>query len=389
MLVLGGHGVLGGMIADAADAAGWATLRSSRRPLDGYRHVDLDEPQTLEKVIDEADVIVSTVPDEQLVAERMVLDRGGLLINVSAMAASAAARLRSPAPRSPAPRSPAPHSPAPSGEPGPARGTVLMNAGIAPGLTNLLAADLLGRHPEADEVEMVFTVSVKGSHGPVSGTIAHDWMTAAKRHRTTVVRLPEPFGRRRCLGIAEPHNGWLGPVAAGKTVRTYTCMAERGMQGALLTLNAAGLLGRIPRSATAVTPVPEVTAEPIRHWVAVRRRGTLLAASTLRCRGDYHSAATATVLMARRLADHDGPLPAGVLVPEEVLTIGELKPGLAEAGITVVEEPTGARALSAWPYGFLPRRRSRTAARGRRGRGTIAPAAPRRGRSSQGRRRSG
>jgi len=32
-----------------------------------------------------------------------------------------------------------------------------------------------------------------------------------------------------------------------------------------------------------------------------------------------------------------------VLVPEEVLTIGELEPGLAEAGITVVEEPTADR----------------------------------------------
>ncbi len=120
MLVLGGHGVFGTMIAEAAEAAGWTASRSSRRPSAGFCHVDLAEPQTLEKVIDEADVIVSTVPDEQLVAERMVLDRGGLLINVSAMAARFAPRLRR--------------------EPGPPRGTVLMNAGIAPGLTNLLAA---------------------------------------------------------------------------------------------------------------------------------------------------------------------------------------------------------------------------------------------------------
>ncbi len=132
MLVLGGHGVFGTMIAEAAEAAGWTASRSSRRPSAGFCHVDLAEPQTLEKVIDEADVIVSTVPDEQLVAERMVLDRG----------------------------------------------------------------DLLARHPEADEVELVFTISVKGSVGPAGGH--PDWLTATKRHRTTVVRLPEPFGRRRC-----------------------------------------------------------------------------------------------------------------------------------------------------------------------------------------------
>lgn len=321
MLVLGGHGVLGTMIAEAAQAAGWTAIRSSRRPYASFRHVDLAEPQTLEKVIDEADAVVSTVPDEQLVAERMVLDRGGLLINVSAMAASSAARLRR--------------------EPGPPRGTVLMNAGIAPGLTNLLAADLLARHPEADEVELIFTISVKGSAGPAGGH--PDWLTATRRHRTTVVRLPEPFGRRRCLGIAEQHNGWLGAIAAGKTVSTYLCMTERRMQRALLTVNAAGLIGRLPRSAFTATPVREATAEPIRHWVAVRQRGTVLAASTLRCRGDYQSAAAATVLIAGRLTGHGDPLPAGVLVPEEVLTIGELKPGLAEAGITVVEEPTADR----------------------------------------------
>lgn len=321
MLVLGGHGVFGTMIAEAAQAAGWTAIRSSRRPDAGFRHVDLAEPQTLEKVIDEADVVVSTVPDEQLVAERMVLDRGGLLINVSAMAASSAARLRR--------------------EAGPPRGTVLMNAGIAPGLTNLLAADLLTRHPEADEVELVFTISVKSSHG--SGSGHPDWLTATRRHRTTVVRLPEPFGRRRCLGIAEQHNGWLGAIADGKTVSTYLCVTERRMQRALLTVNAAGLMGRLPRSASTITPVPEATAEPIRHWVAVRQRGTMLAASTLRCRGDYRSAAAATVLAAGQLTGHDDPLPAGVLVPEDVLTIRELEPGLAEAGITVVEEPTADR----------------------------------------------
>jgi hypothetical protein len=315
MLVLGGHGVFGTMIADAAEAAGWTALRGARRPDagPGFRHIDLAEPETLEKVIDEADVIVSTVPDERLVAERMVLDRGGLLINVSAMAASAARRLRD--------------------EPGQPHGTVLMNAGIAPGLTNLLAAGLLARYPEADGVDLVFTISVKGSTGPAG---PHpEWLTATKRHRTIVVRLPEPFGQRRCLGIAEQHNGWLGSVANGKTVSTYLCIAERRMQRALLAVNAAGLIGRLPGSAFTAAPRPEATAEPVRHWVAVRQRGTLLAESTLRCNGDYRSAAVSTVIVAGRLSARAAQLPAGVLVPEEALTIGELRPALAETGITV------------------------------------------------------
>jgi hypothetical protein len=321
MLVLGGHGVFGTMISSAAEAAGWTTIRTSRRPAAGFRHVDLAEPETLEKVIDEADVIVSTVPDKQVVAERMVLDRGGLLINVSALAASSVA--------------------GPLRELEPPRGTVVMNAGIAPGLTNLIAARLLAGHPDADEVELVFTVSLKGSHGPGGGDIGQDWLSAVKRHRTTVVRLPEPYGRRRCLAIAEQHRGWLGPVAAGKQVGTYLCVTERGLHGALLAANAAGLIGRLAGSSASTAPVTETTAEPVRHWVAVRRRGTLLAASTLRCQGDYRSGAAATALMAGQLAGRRSALPAGVLMPEDVLTIDELEPGLAEAGLTVTEEPVG------------------------------------------------
>ena len=42
---------------------------------------------------------------------------------------------------------------------------------------------------------------------------------------------------------------------------------ERRMQRALLAVNAAGLIGRLPRSAFTTTPVREATAEPIRHWV--------------------------------------------------------------------------------------------------------------------------
>ena len=74
VLVLGGQGVLGTMIAEAFAAAGWTALRAGRRPDPGpdFRHVDLDEPETVEKALGEADLIVTTVPDERLVAERLV-----------------------------------------------------------------------------------------------------------------------------------------------------------------------------------------------------------------------------------------------------------------------------------------------------------------------------
>jgi len=96
VLVLGGQGVLGTAIAAAFGAAGWTSIRAGRRPDPGpdFRPVDLDEPDTLERALGGIDLIVSTVPDDRLVAERMVLSRGGVLINVSAMAAGAVQRLR-------------------------------------------------------------------------------------------------------------------------------------------------------------------------------------------------------------------------------------------------------------------------------------------------------
>ena len=284
--------------------------------------MDLDEPDTLERAVDDVDLIVSTVPDERLVAERMVLTRGGVLINVSAMAARAVARLRRVA-----------------GEP---RGTVLMNAGIAPGLTNLLAADLLARHPEADEVELVFTVSAKSAVGQAGSRFAHRALTTESRHQTTVVPLPEPFGRRRCVGFAEADNGWLGAVADGRAVSPYLCISEHRVHSALLAFNSAGIIARLPRSAFASatgSAAGAAGAEPVAHWVAVRRRGACLAARTLRCRGDYRSAAAGTVLFGRSLAAGlRSGRPAGVLVPEETFTIGELRSALAESDIVVVDE---------------------------------------------------
>ena len=324
VLVLGGQGVLGTAIAGAFAAAGWTSVRAGRRPDPGadFRPVDLDEPDTLERAVDGIDLIVSTVPDERLVAERLVLTRGGVLINVSAMAAGAVQRLRR--------------------VPGEPRGTVLMNAGIAPGLTNLLAADLLARHPEADEVELVFTVSAKSAVGPAGSRFAHRALTCEARHQTTVVPLPEPFGRRRCVGFAEADNGWLGAVAGGRAVSPYLCISEHRVHSALLAFNSAGIIARLPRSAFASAPSDAhgaAGAEPVAHWVAVRRRGACLAARTLRCRGDYRSAAAGTVLFGRSLAAglRSGG-PAGVLVPEDAFTIGELRPALAESDIVVVDE---------------------------------------------------
>ena len=81
--------------------------------------------------------------------------------------------------------------------------------------------------------------------------------------------------------------------------------------------------------------------------MAARRRGTCLAARTIRAKGDYRSSAAITVLFAQALTRPAPPPRAGVLFPEEVVTLDDIRPGLAGAGITIVDEHTT-------PSGWLP-----------------------------------
>jgi NAD-dependent epimerase/dehydratase family protein len=324
VLILGSQGVLGSLVTDAFGQAGWTTTGASRRARSapGVRHVDLGGPETLEDVLDDVkpDLVVSSVPDGRFTAERAVLRRGGLILNFSTVDADGIRQLRQ--------------------SPAPGEGTAVMYAGIAPGLSNLVTADLLAGHPEADEIEMAFTVSADSSSGPASSDSAYDSLKGVARVRTAAVPLPAPFGRTR--GLAFPNlPGWAGSLGAGKTVSAYVCLTPRPVRYALLAANATGLLSRLPRvSANPPRTPADASSEPVAHWIAVRKNGTRLAARTIRCHGDYRSSAAVTVLLARAITGAVPPPGGGVLFPEEILTLDDIRPGLAGAGITIVDEKT-------------------------------------------------
>jgi hypothetical protein len=324
VLIIGSQGVLGSLLVDAFTATGWAVLRGGRRPDErpDFRHLDLNEPETVAAAIAGTDLVINTVPDGGLTAERMVLDRGGVLINVSAMPDEAGRHLR--------------------WNNTTAKGVVVMGAGIAPGLTNLVAADLLAAHPEADEIEFAFTVSIKSTSGPAGGDFAHRNLSAVGRHRTTVVPLPEPFGQRRCFGFAEADGGWLGSIAGDRMVSPYACIAERGTHRAMLALNKAGLLSRLPRAAFGSRATSsnrgDASQEPVAHWIAVLKEGNRIAVRTLECRGDYHCAAQSTVVFADDLLDDDATtVRPGVFDPEDLLTLDRIAPALRDKGIAVID----------------------------------------------------
>ena len=66
-----------------------------------------------------------------------------------------------------------------------------MNAGIAPRVTNLLAADLLRENPDAGEVALMFTVTTSGSSElPAMSARAEGQGTYERPRRMAGVRVP-------------------------------------------------------------------------------------------------------------------------------------------------------------------------------------------------------
>jgi hypothetical protein len=324
VLVIGARGALGALVTDAVRRHGWAVRESSRNPgqsLDLHR-VDLTDPATLAPALEDVDLVITTVPDPTLAAERHVLTRGGVLLNLSAEPATALESLRRQA--------------------GQAKGTVIMNAGIAPGVTNLVAAELLQGNPGADEVELVFTVSTTGTGGAASADFAHRGLTGRGHHRVKQVTLPEPFGSRRVLGFAEPDGGWLGPIADGLTVSPYVCLAERSADAMMRTLNGARLISKLPRAAMGKgrrTTVAEASQEPVAHSVAVLRQGLPLDQRLVRGQGDFKMAASSAIVFAEALLGRDGRVAAqpGAWYPEEVLSLGRVEASLRQGGVDVTK----------------------------------------------------
>ena len=316
VLIIGVGGVLGILTARAFGDAGWEVRGAARRPGPGQSEVDLDSYESVAATVREDELVVNTVPHPALLAERFVLEVGGTLINTSAMPAAAGRSLRAVA--------------------GGARGTVLMNAGLAPGVTTLVAADLLHRHPDAHALEIVFTLSSAAPRGPASADFIHRGLTTVARHRTTVVPLPAPFGERRCVGFGEGEAGWLGGVAEGRVVRLYICIVEPSAHQRLLELNSAGAMTELPRSlfrSRELLAGAPASSEPVAHWIAASRGERRLSARTVECRGDFLHAARVTVAFADTLLAQKRP--GGCFDAEEISTLSGLRSRLRAAGITI------------------------------------------------------
>jgi hypothetical protein len=321
-LVIGAHGVLGALTVRAFASAGWDVRPAARRPHSGQAEIDLDRPDSIAAACEGHEFVVNTVPHPDLLAERHVLEHGGTLINISALPAAAGRALR--------------------GVAAGARGTVLMNAGLAPGVTAVVATDLLRLHPDAEELELVFTLSSQIPRGPASANFIRRGLLTVSRHRTTRVPLPSPFGERVCLGFGEGDAGWIGGVAEGRIVRQYICLNEVAIHERLLELNRAGGMTALPEYPIRPRKPPlggAASAEPVAHWIAAIRGGRRLGARTVECRGDFLHAANSAVVFAEALLGRRSV--GGCFDPDELCMLADIEPALHRAGIAIVPRIAG------------------------------------------------
>ena len=325
VLVIGAHGALGTALVRVFEEAGWRVVAGVRRSdgAGGATVVDLDRPETVAAALAGVDLVVDPVPHPGLTAERVVLREGGALIDVSMRPAADARQLRE--------------------ETTSARGTVVLNAGRTPGVSNLVVADLLAAHPDADAVEIAFSFSAGGVSGRAAGESLHRYLTSARRHRTAVIPFPAPVGPTRCLRFAESEGGWLGELPGRREVPTYARFGPRALNRAVLIANGLRLMQALPLAAFVPRgknrPI-ELTNESLTEWVAVCRQGARLAARTISGAGNYRVTAVATLVLAEALLDvrHDS-VPPGCFDPQELFTLSELEADLRQRGLAVNPAP--------------------------------------------------
>jgi hypothetical protein len=316
--VIGGRGALGGIVVELLRASGWSVHAAGRRPDGGddFRLIDLERTSSLGPALRDADLVVSTVPDPSYVAERWVLEHGGLLVNCSHAPGLTAASLR-----------------AQAGER--CTGTVLLNGGLVPGIANLIAAELLDEHPAADTLEVAFTVLREGTAGKGGGEFAHSGLAARSHHRVITLPMPDPFGELSCFEVHESEDCGFAGVAGGRRVRNYLGFGERPAAWALRATNSLRLMRLLPKLAFTVSGggTGQPSQEPTAIWLGAREGSRLLGASIAECAGDYRTTALAARLFSEALSASRRP---GCFNPEDLFSVGNFELPLDEVAIRQV-----------------------------------------------------
>ncbi len=323
VVVLGAQGALGRLCVPALQKAGFKVIRSGRRPEAGsdFCQVELGDAKAVAELCGDADLIVSTARHPALAAERYALANGKTLVSAAAFWPAERAQLETAAAK--------------------ASGTLVLDAGLAPGVSSIVLKELLAEHPDADGVESTGTLSIlepAGRGTAVDGMIA--WQ-GARRLPTAIVEFPPPVGRCRCVRFVGDAviTALFSSLAEGRTPIAYGTFLERPARAYFLVLNSLGLLTRLPESFFTLgykLRRARTKAKPQTHIVAVWKGGQRLAARVISGRGNYLMSATAVaayceVLIARPANGAGG----GVVGIEDAFALSEVRDRFEEQGIRI------------------------------------------------------
>lgn len=225
VVVLGGYGAVGRLVVERLRAQGATAYAAGRDPRRADRVVDLAEPETLDAALADIDVAINAagVEDPHLVTR--VTSRGVGFVDITASSPYVAA-VEALAPAAP----------------------VMLSVGLAPGLTNLLAAAVHRDAPGAIDVAVVLGAGERhGKAGvgwtyellgrrfvdPATGTPIRNFTRASR------FRLPGCTDTRRLLRVDFSDQHTL-TRDLGVPVRTHF-----GLDSRIATLALAGLT-RVP-----------------------------------------------------------------------------------------------------------------------------------------------
>ncbi|MCF6524796.1 saccharopine dehydrogenase [Streptomyces sp. JJ36] len=315
VLVVGGHGAVGSAAAAALDR--WFPGRVLTAGRSRGVRVDVTDTDRFRRVLtDLGDVraVVLCVQPPDAGPARACLERGTCLVDVNADPALLAdvSRLDDLA--------------ATTGTP------AVLSAGVAPGLTNLLARRAHDAVGGAERLELTVLLGAGERHGADAVRWTVDALAAP--HGTACPRrLPLPgHGRRKAHPFPFPDQYTLPGTLGVPEVTTRLCLDSRAATGLLFALRPAVRRPALRRAATSVLRRTHVGGDAF----AVRadaRRGSRHAAYALTGRGQSRISGLVAA-HATRLA-LAGSLPAGVRHIEELPQLADLPERLAVHGVTL------------------------------------------------------
>lgn len=324
VVVLGAQGALGRLCVPALRRVGMDVVRAGRRAesASDFRLIDVRDDDAVERGCADADLVVSMVNDPSHTVERFVLEHGGAMLT-AIVEPGQRAELKALG----------------SG----AGGLVVTDLGLGPGVTSLVLADLLDRHPDADELEGAGTWSIAEPYGRDTVEVfLHPGLTNEKRRRTALVEFPEPFGTLRCLVYddEETQTGVAGDLALKLPVRFYGYTLEAWARVPVMALNSLGLISKVPLSLLTLgleKHAASTLAKPQAHLCAVLRDGKRLETQVVLGEGNFAMSAAAIATCAKVLLDRraKGDSLSGVHGVEDVFRLSEVRDGFEEQGIRI------------------------------------------------------